>query len=191
MEYLIKVGDKVPRDHPKYRLKWLSGMIIDKRPDGYYEGGLGNGNWGVHRTFHCVIRDNENYWTARGSTDWKSTLPAVMEFKKLMVTAHQQGGTGFGGAFSSGFKKRPHRYPWDGDYIVPTEGIKIRKRDWFIDFKELLDKGHINQTTFDAIFDPDVEHPLIELDFALSTSGLIKHRDQFSRRDHVHNEVIR
>ena len=191
MEYLIKVGDKVAKSNPGHWRKWQCGQIIDKRPDGYYEGGLGNGNWGRHRFTFCVIRDNEEYWAARGSTDWKSIDPAVLNFKKDLVTAHQQGPLGFSDSFSGGFRKRPHYYAWDAQYEEPAEDVKLRKRDKFVDLKELLDEGHIDTVTFNAIFNPDVEHPDINLAFALSTSGLIKHMDQFERRPHAHSEVTR
>ena len=44
MEYLCKVNQGVADG-----LRWRDGQIIDKREDGFHEGGLGNGNWGRHK----------------------------------------------------------------------------------------------------------------------------------------------
>lgn len=171
MEVLVKVMSH-SLHNAKPKTKWRDGQIIDKRPNGYYQGIR-------ERKTHCVIQTNDDYWTSRGSTELKSDLPAVMEFKRHLMVIHPQGSMGFSKSFSSGFKKREHKHPWDSGYAEPAEGVKFRKRDWFIDFKGLLDNAIITQAQFDSIYDKQNDHLSIILDMPLS--DIVRHEDTFSR----------
>lgn len=194
MEYLFKVWDCLV--HPHSSLK--DGHIIEKRENGTFEGGLGNGNWGRHRKTLCVIRDPEDFWTSWGnpSGQYFPTTPQVREHEKhLRVQHYQGGGQGFSKAFSNGFKRSARRYKYEDDYVETdhVKGItgkqKHRKREWFVDFKELLDDGHITQAQYDSIYDKENDHLFIELPFNLSTSGYIHHENTHSRR--VRREIPR
>ncbi|MCP3680264.1 MAG: hypothetical protein GY782_08465 [Gammaproteobacteria bacterium] len=133
MEILVKVGDKWPEGHPNHEKGWRDGQIIDIRPDGYYQGK-------VERRSHTVISIPGDYWELRGSTDWKSTLPSVYELKKKLSVADASG-----------------KYRWEKDFNELT--VPERKRDRFIDFKALQDKGKLTQAQYNDIYDKGKEIP--------------------------------
>ncbi len=169
MEYAFKVGGEQDPLH------WQGGQLISKREDGYFEGGLGAGKWGKHRKGLCIIRDTEDFHTAEASEG--------VHFKEHLTVSHQQGFSGFSKSFSNGFKQSDHKYSWEVGYIEPDPvlNVKYPKREYFIDFKELLTLGHITQAQYDSIYDVNNDHLEINLLFALSSSGLIHHEKQFSR----------
>ncbi len=150
MQLLVKVRNKYPIGHPSYLKGWKDGQVIDIRPSGFYKKtGL------VYKT-HCVIETHHDYWTLRGDTDWKSTKASVYDLKKYLSPVDSQG-----------------KLKWESFYLKSEE--RIRCRDWFIDFKYLLDTSLINNATFDTIYDPSKNHSDIYIDRDL-TSYLV-HED--------------
>lgn len=156
MQILVKVGSKYPDPrHPSHLKGWLDGQVIDIRPDGYYTSRM-------DRQHHCVVDvPTLDYWSLRGSTDWKSISAKALDFKKLLSVADEQG-----------------RYVWENGF---TES-KSRKRDYFVDFKGLLDNRHITESQYDSIYAKDRQHARIELNFH-DLMALLKHEDVETRLD--------
>lgn len=139
MELLVKVGNKYPKLHPNHAKGWRDGQIIEIREDGFFKAKSA-------RKSQCVITVKGDFWVERGSMDWKTTNPKVFELKKLMSSSDSNG-----------------KYEWETGFLE-NEG-ESRKRDFFIDFKDLLDIGKINLATFNSIYDDTLNH----LDINLST----------------------
>jgi len=135
---LFKIGNKVPGD-PRY---WLDGQLVEVRPSGSPIGRM-------ERRHFLIIEDGLDYWKIRGDTDWKSTKPSVLEFKKQLYAADSNG-----------------KYPWEFGYLE-EEGR--RKRDWFIDPKYLLDQNLITRSVFDRVYDKNHDCETIYLDRDPST----------------------
>jgi len=133
---------------------WRDGQLIDIRPDEYQEGLM-------ERKHFAIIQTPHDYWELRGSRDWKSTAGKVFDLKKFLVSADSKG-----------------RYPWEAGYI--EERGKLR--DWFIDYKKLLDDKWIEKTDFESIYakDQNTNHIYIDRDL---TSYLV-HEDIEPRLDH-------
>ncbi len=132
----IKIGDKRTPDDPAYLRDWRSGQIIDIRPMGYYDKCTSS------RVFNAIIDvPNIDFEELRGTLDWKSEYYKVYDnWKKYLVPVDSAG-----------------KYPWDFGYNI--EEKSIRKRGWFIDFKELLELGVYTQDVYDAIIDLHRRHP--------------------------------
>jgi len=75
------------------------------------------------------------------------------------------------------------KYSWETFYNEEEE--RIRPRDHFVDFKQLLDWGWINKTTFDLIYSKEQDHPIIYLDRDLDT--YLFHEDVKERLPSDHN----
>ena len=141
MQLVCKVGNKYPIGHPNYLTGWKDGQLIEIR-----EGGTLIGKREAKSL--CIIETPDDYWTTRGSMDWKSIHPKVMNFKKLWSVPDSNG-----------------RYKWERFFL--GDESKLRKRDRFIDFKWLLDNGYISQGVFDSIYNKDVEQGNISMNIGL------------------------
>jgi hypothetical protein len=137
MELLTIVRSKYPKTHPSYARGWLPGQIIEIRDDGFYD------NVTSARRIFCVVSVKGDFWVERGSTDWKTTNPKVYELKKLESSSDSNG-----------------KYRWETGFLKNED--ETRMRDFFIDYKDLMDTGKINKATFDSIYDKDRNHlPII------------------------------
>ena len=165
MELLIKVRNKYPKDHPNYLSGWRDCQVIDRRPNGYYK----NTAQSLTRKTHCVIRTHHDYWAMRGSIDWKSDQDKIMDFKKFLVPVDRSG-----------------KYPWEFGYLEDEE--RIRCRDWFIDFKALLDAGTISIDTFASIYDPSRNHNDIYISDDLTT--YLVHEDAYTRKESIYSNLV-
>jgi hypothetical protein len=121
MELLLKVGHTYPEGHEKHERGWKDGQIIDIREDGFQWGNLSLRD-------HAVIEVKDKFWESRGSTDWQSTDPQVLEFNKLVNASDSNG-----------------KYSWEADGISTTP---VRKRDFFIDFIKLKKDGDISEEDY-------------------------------------------
>lgn len=158
MEILCKVGTRfVDPEHPGHTNSWRDGQVIEMMPSGTY----------IQPTtlkHHCVIDLPQiDFWTARGSTNWKSDASAVRNFKKFLRSANDK-----------------DKYEWDhkNGLFVP----KRKTRDRFIDFKELLNLGYITSGQYDDIYDKDTQIKL-SLGAILDFTSIIKHEDSDQRLD--------
>ncbi|MBE9547667.1 MAG: hypothetical protein IMF10_09290 [Proteobacteria bacterium] len=125
MQWVFKIGNKKPSMDLAERLSyWTDCQLVDIRPSGFYP---------PHKNF-CIIEDDKNYWDIRGSTDWKSTKPSVLELKKYLIVADGKG-----------------HYPWDAGYNEDAKPQRVR--DYFLDYKSLLDSALIKQSDFEGIYD--------------------------------------
>jgi len=123
---------------PRY---WRDGQIIDIRPDGFHNGG-------ITRKHHCVLTLPGDYWQLRGSTNWKWPGQKVYDnIKKYLVAVDSQG-----------------KYPWERTARLDEK--RLRRRDWFIDYKLLLDLGLITKSQFDAIYNKEKDPGLIYIERA-------------------------
>jgi hypothetical protein len=138
MHLLLKVGDKYPKGHPNHELGWRDGQIIEIREEGAFDSAKSS-----RRSF-CVINVKGDFWIERGSTDWKTTNPKAMEMKKLMSSSDSNG-----------------KYRWEAGYLEDEDDL--RKRDFFIDYKDLLDTGKISENAFNSIYDSSKNHDEIDL----------------------------
>lgn len=149
LELLVKVGSKYPSQLSANHGKgWRDGEIIDIRESGFYTGQM-------IRKHHCVIDfPNIDYWTLRGSTDWKSTKASVMNLKKFLCKADSTS-----------------KYRWETGFSKIS--VLESRRDFFIDFQDLKDKGLITKAQYDSIYDKTKDHlPITFTD--LSFSGKLK-----------------
>ncbi len=120
---------------------WRDGQIADIRPDGFHKGDL-------TRKHHCVLTLPGDYWKLRGSTDWKWPGQLVYDnIKKYLVAVDSQG-----------------KYPWE--QTVKLEEKRLRRRDWFIDYKMLLDLGLITKGQFEAIYNKEKDPGIIYIERA-------------------------
>lgn len=165
MERLFKVRNQYPLNHPNYLLGHKDGQQIDMRPDGFFQ----LTEKSLERKSHCVIQTLEDYWTVRGSTDWKSTIDTVLEMKKLIGVADSNG-----------------KNAWEAGFLESEK--QPRKRDWFIDFKLLLDMGWINQAQFDSIYNPAINHIPISLNVA--QANYLFHEDGATRRESQYSSLV-
>lgn len=165
MERLFKVRNQYPLNHPNYLLGHKDGQQIDMRPDGFFL----PSEQSNHRKSQCVITTPEDYWTVRGSTDWKSTIGTVLEMKKLIGVADSNG-----------------KNAWEAGYLESEK--QPRKRDWFTDFKFLLDMGWITQAQFDSIYNPAINHIPISLNVA--QANYLFHEDGATRRESQYSSLI-
>ena len=108
---------------------WLDGQLVDIMPSETKLSAL------VLKHF-LVIEDGLDYWTVRGDTDWKSTKESVLEFRKLWSPVDGAG-----------------LYPWESKFDRETV---TRKRNQFIDFKDLLDQKIISSSTFTDLYTKSV-----------------------------------
>ena len=132
---------------------WRDGQIIDIRPDGFHKGN-------VERKNHCVLTLPDDYWQVRGSTDWKSTKTSVLNLKKYLVAVDSE-----------------EKYPWER--TTQLEEKRIRRRDYFIDFKLLLDLKIITLKQFDLIYNKDKDPGLIYINQSLDQ--LLRLESKFER----------
>jgi len=131
MQWVFKVGYKKLVPDLIERLKyWSDYQLVDIRPSETYPAKMGK--------HFCIIEDGKDYWKVRGTTDWKSTKKSVYDLKKYLYVADANG-----------------RYPWDAGYNENT--VPARKRDWFLDYKSLLDSKLIFPDQFDQIYDKSRE----------------------------------
>ncbi len=131
LEMLVKVGSQYlsPSD-PLHGHGWRDGSIVDIRPSGFHNRGTRN----------CIVDfPNIDYWTLRGSTDWKSTKASVMNLKKFISRADATG-----------------KHRWQAGY--DRDSRLNSKRDYYFDFQDLLDNGDITQVQYDSIYDSGKPH---------------------------------
>lgn len=152
MELLVKVGDKYPVGHPNHESGWRDGHIIDIRENGFHTGKM-------TLNHHCVIQVQGNFWAIRGTTssreDWKSTKPSVMALKKFLSVQHNG------------------KYRWENGYNKPNE-LHKRKRDYFVDYKDLLDNSMITQQQYDAIYNKEISQIIV---LNVNMNAILKHED--------------
>jgi len=152
MQWVFKVGNKKPSMDLAERLSyWIDCQLIDIRPSGFYP---------AHKNF-CIIEDGMDYWGVRGDRNWKSTKPSVLEMKKYLMVADGKG-----------------RYPWDIGYDEETKPQRVR--DYFLDYKALLDSGLIKLTDFEGIYDKS-KSLIIPLDRDITQ--LLGHEETAIRKD--------
>lgn len=144
MEILIKVGDKRHQSDPAFAYDFRDGQIINIRPNGYYTGLR-------TKKHHCVITTQHDYWQLMGTTDLKNPTSQTYAMKKYINGMHQ------------GKKK------WEFGYVKPNKFIDYRNRDYFIDFKWMLQQGWITKLQYDSIYDKSKNHNHIYIDRDLST----------------------
>jgi len=133
---------------------WRDGQIIDIRPDGFHTGRL-------TRRHHCVLTLPGDFWQLRGTTNWKWCGQKVFDnIQKYLVALDSQG-----------------KLPWEHTAVL--EETRVRRRDWFFDFKLLLDLGLITETQFDAIYDKGKDPGIIYIERALDQ--LVRHEDIHQR----------
>lgn len=151
MEICIKVGTKWNNLSDKnHTVGWRDGQIIDIRQGGYY-------NSRMCRRHHCVIElPNIDFWSTRGSTNWKSISAKTFDLKKIFSIADSEG-----------------RYKWESGF---TES-KNRKRDYFIDFQDLLNNNYISLSDYESIYAKDKDHNRIILGGIHDFTSLLKHED--------------
>ena len=163
-EILVKVGNKRLPSDPAFTNSWRDGQIIDIMPDGTYI------NDRMTRRHHCVIILPFDYWGLRGSVDWKSTKPTVYNnIKKYLCPVD-----------------KTSKLPWDKFYL--TSDARLRCRDWFFDFKDLLDLGLITQSDFDSIYDKSKPHNPIYID--RDFLALVKHEDADTRKPSIYSNML-
>ncbi len=136
---------------------WRDGQLVEIFPDGHRLGDRA-------RKGFCVVQTQHDYWGLRGSTDRKSKIAKAVEFRKWTHVPDANG-----------------KYSWEDEYIYG----KYRTRDWFLDYKKLLDLGWINKADFDSIYDKSRDHNLIYVDRDL-TSYLV-HEDEKVRLSHEYD----
>ena len=134
LELLLKVGSQHASNlDPEHGKGWRDGAIIDIRPSGFHTGIM-------IRKHHCIIDlPGIDYWTLRGSTDWKSAKKSVMDMKKFMSKASGNG-----------------KYKWENGHN--KSDVLGSRRDFFVDFQRLLNLGFITQAQYDSIYDKDNDH---------------------------------
>ncbi len=163
MELNVKVGNRFYKSQDRFIRNWRDGQIIDVRPDGYYDG------CAPSREMNCIIRLPMDFWTLRGDTKWVTEKRSFYDLKKFLAPADSNG-----------------KYPWETFYLKNEK--QIRERDWFIDFKRLLDDKLIDQATYDSIYAHGVRHKDIVLtgDFR----SYLNHEDGGTKRliDDLHNQ---
>lgn len=154
MQLVFKVGNKKPALDLAERAKyWRDGQLVDIYPDGHPLGKM------VPKHF-CVIQTPHDYWALRGTTDWKSTIAKVYELKKFLSPVDSNG-----------------KYCWEAGYLEAEK--RIRLRDWFVDYKWMLDQGWISKADFESIYNQDKEHNKVFIDRDLSS--YLVHEDAKTR----------
>ena len=142
MEILFKIGNTYPPDHPCFDLGWKDGQVVEIRPNGFFKGRMMRKHFGIIETPH-------DYWDLRGTTEWSSINAKVLELKKFLVVANDG------------------KLPWEKGYVEPEK--RLRRRDYFIDPKYLLDQKWIDQSTFESLYDKKTDHGKIYLDRDFTT----------------------
>ena len=159
MQWVFKVGYKKLVPDLTERLKyWSDCQLVDIRPSGFYPAKSGK--------HFCIVEDGKDYWKVRGTVDWKSTQKSVYDLKKYLYVADANG-----------------RYPWDKGYNENT--VPARKRDFFLDFKSLLDSKLILPSQFDQIYDKSREG-IITIDRDITQ--LLIHEDAKTRLQSIYSE---
>jgi len=150
MEILVKVGDKREVGDFMRSYDWLDGQIISIRPDGYYKGTR-------TRKSHCVVSTQHDYKILIGYDTAKEagTICGAkwLDLKKYISPYYND------------------KNKWDAGYTEPRSFASgdARKRDWFIDFKWMLQQGWITQKQYDSIYNKKEDHNLIYIDRDIST----------------------
>jgi len=139
---------------------WRDGQIADIRPDGFHKGDL-------TRKHHCILTLPGDYWQLRGSTDWKWPGQKFYDnIKKYLVALDSHG-----------------KYPWETTTTLDEK--RLKRRDWFIDYKLLLDLGLITNNQFDAIYNKEKDPGLIYIERALDQ--IIRNENQHQRLKSKHS----
>jgi len=160
MQLVCKVGTRYPDPkNPGHHTSWRDGQIIEHT----YNNHIALGS--LQSMHHCVINiPNADYWKLRGSTDWKSTKSAVMNLKKYLCSTDLSG-----------------KYCWE----LTDSGLHIpkRKRDFFVDYKWLLQEGYITQSQYEDIYNQDKVAD-IQLSI-LDWTEILKHEDYDTHLDNT------
>ena len=158
MLLICKVGTKWPSD--PYR-GWRDGHIVDIRGDEYVPGK-------VEKKHFAFIRVPVDFWTLRKTTDWKAWNPEIEALKKYLCPVDSFG-----------------KYPWE--FGVLKDESRLRCRDWFIDYKSLLDQKFIKQQDFQNIYNKDVAQGIFNIDRDFTT--LLLHEDEKVRLTSLYTDV--
>jgi len=127
MQWLFKVGNKKPSLDMKVRMNyWADCQLVDIRPTGTYHENISK--------HFVLIEDGKDYWKLRGTKEHGSSIASVLELKKWLYVVDGKG-----------------RYPWDIGYDETTKQQRVR--DWYLDYKYLLDQNIITKSVFDDIYD--------------------------------------
>lgn len=156
-EILVKLGSRFPDlNDPRHYTSWRDGMIIDISPIGL------NSGWRVGYSTLLLQFPNVPYY-GRTETNFKLSTPVINDFRKYTVATDNYG-----------------NYPWD--YKVKNGYVKpARRRDYFIDILELLEKHYITLGEYEQIYDFSRKSgPIIISDG--SFTHLLKHEDEFHRK---------
>jgi len=119
---------------------WRDGQLVDFRADKKYTE--------LESKHFLILQTSLSLEDVLGSTNLKLAATKQLDFLKY-----------FNRADSSG------KYPWDTFYKADS----IRPRDWFLDYKRLLDAGIIDKTTFENIYNHDKIVTPIYIDRDVST----------------------
>jgi len=160
MQLICKVGTRYPDPNdPRHFTSWRDGQIIAHTYNGHVALGT------LQSKHHCIIQiPNADYWKLRGSTDWKSTKPAVMNFKKYICGANLSG-----------------KYNWE----LTDSGLHTpkRERDFFVDYKWLVQEGYITQAQYEDIYNQDkvadIQLPILDW------TDILKHEDIDTHLDDI------
>lgn len=120
---------------------WRDGQLIEYRKSGAPVGKM-------ERKHLCVIETPHDLTEILGTDNIKLANTLQLEFNKFLRAADSNG-----------------KYPWEFGYLDDAN----RKRDWFVDFKKLLDLKWIDQTAFESIYNQDVDHKPIYIDRDLTS----------------------
>lgn len=163
MEVALKVGNGGYPSDANFNKNWLDGQIIDIRPDGFHKGKLS-------RTHHCILTFPGDFWKIRGTTDWKSTKHSIYEnIKKYLVAVDSEG-----------------KYPWEREKKLVE--VRVRRRDWYIDFQALLKDGFLTPGQIEGIYNRDKDPGMIFIDRAFDQ--IVRHEDQNPRLKFMKNVGI-
>ena len=138
MYLIFKVGNKYPIGHKLHYSSWRDGQLVEILPDT-----AKIGPW--ERKHFAVIQVPGDMDELRGTSDIKSTNDKALEFNSILRVKDSFG-----------------RLPWDAFYNG-KEG-KARKRDYFVDYKTLLNTKLVSVSTFDSLYDKTVAHETISIE---------------------------
>lgn len=86
-------------------------------------------------------------------------------------------------------------YKWNNNYVGNSEDdqgnrlFNLRKRDWFIDIKELFDLGFINRSEYFDIYNKDIVFNPKNITVA-SLTDIIRNENATTRRKELRNQAI-
>lgn len=156
-EILIKLGSRFPDlNDPRHYTSWRDGMIIDINPIGF--------NIGSRIGYSTLLLQFPNVpYAGRTENNFKLSNSVINNFRKYAVSVDKNG-------------KHPWDYKSKGGYVKPA-----RRRDYFIDVLELLEKKYITFGEYERAYDISIKcAPIVISDS--SFTHLLKHEDEHHRK---------